>query len=105
MIGRSRECHLCLSNQRISSRHAKITFESGKYKIVDLDSKNHTFVNGRRITSHCLQEGDVISIAHYSIVFENGTLVFQNTGEDLKVNLEEKKLVPHHLTHVTLFSL
>ncbi|MBR5509738.1 MAG: type VII secretion protein EssC [Lachnospiraceae bacterium] len=93
MIGRSRECHLCLSNQRISSRHAKITFESGKYKIVDLDSKNHTFVNGRRITSHCLQEGDVISIAHYSIVFENGTLVFQNTGEDLKVNLEEKKLV------------
>lgn len=89
LIGRSGECALCFANKRVSSRHAKIVFESGKYRLVDLDSKNHTFVNGKRISSHDLQDGDTISIAYYSIVYDNGQLVFLNTGGDLTIHLDE----------------
>lgn len=93
IVGRGRECSLCLANKRVSSRHAKISFESGKFKIVDLDSKNHTFVNGKMVSTHYLEDGDTISIAYYSIVYENGQLTFLNTGDDLKINLDEKNIV------------
>lgn len=86
LIGRSKECTIRFSNKRVSSRHARIVFESGKYKLVDLDSKNHTFVNGRRISTHYLKDGDIVSIAYYSIVFENGELSFLNMGGDLSLN-------------------
>lgn len=68
-IGRSKECSLCFSNKRVSSHHAKIVFESGKYKVIDLDSKNHTFVNGKRVSSCYLEDGDTITIAYYLILF------------------------------------
>lgn len=96
IIGRGQECPLNLLNKRVSSRHAKIIFESGKYKIVDLDSKNHTFVNGRRVSAHYLQDGDTISIAYYSIVYESGQITFLNTGDDLKVNLAEGSVVQRY---------
>lgn len=89
LIGRSKECALSLSNKRVSSRHAKIHFDSGKYKVIDLDSKNHTFVNGKRIATHYLQDGDTISVAYYSIVYDNGQLVFLNTGDDLSINMDK----------------
>lgn len=92
-IGRSKDCSLCFSNKRVSSRHAKITYESGKYKIIDLDSKNHIFVNGKRTTSHDLQDGDVVSIAYYSIIYDNGQLTFLNTGNDLKINLDGTSII------------
>lgn len=93
LIGRSRDCSFVLSNKSVGSRHAKITFESGKYKLIDLDSKNHTFVNGKQVSTHYLNDGDIVSIAYYSIVFDNGELSFLNTGNDLKINLDDKDIV------------
>lgn len=89
-VGRSRECAFCLSDKRVSSRHARIYFEDGGYKVADLESKNHTYVNGRRITVHSLSDGDLISIACYGILYEDGNLSFFNIGDDLTVNTDEK---------------
>lgn len=92
-VGRSRECAFCLSDKRVSSRHARIYFEDGGYKLADLESKNHTFVNGKKISVHSLSDGDVISIACYEIVYEDGSLSFFNTGDDMTVNTDEKDRV------------
>ncbi len=86
LIGRSRECHIRFQNRKVSSRHARLVSESGRYKLTDLDSKNHTFVNGKRIFSCYLQDGDIISIAYYGIVFRNGEFSFRNTGQDIFLN-------------------
>lgn len=93
VIGRSKECTVCFSNKMVSSRHARIAFESGRYKLTDLDSKNHTFVNGKRITVHYLADGDVVFIGYYGIVFQKEELFFLNTGKDLRLNLEEKDMI------------
>lgn len=93
LIGRSKECAICFSDKRVSSRHARILSEGGRYKLIDLDSKNHTFVNGRRVSSHYLEDGDVVMIACYGIVFEGGELSFLNTGDDLRLNLAEADIV------------
>jgi DNA-binding winged helix-turn-helix (wHTH) protein len=44
----------------VSRAHARITVHSGKIRIEDLDSKNGTWVAGKRITSAELHDGDEI---------------------------------------------
>lgn len=93
VIGRGRECALRLADKRVSSPHARIYFEDGGYRLVDLESKNHTFVNGKRISVHPLSDGDSIVIACYEIVYEDGKLSFFNTGDNLTVNMDERDII------------
>jgi sigma-54 dependent transcriptional regulator, acetoin dehydrogenase operon transcriptional activator AcoR len=55
---------------RVSSRHARITRLGKTLHIVDLDSRNGTLVNGRRIDGPTrLVEGDVIMVGRQAAVF------------------------------------
>jgi len=50
VIGRDDGCDLQLSGSgRVSRRHAEIRIEEGRWWLVDLDSANGTFLDGRRI--------------------------------------------------------
>jgi len=49
----------------LSKAHAKIVVENnGALRLVDLGSRNGTFVNGKRITETALVAGDEIRIGH-----------------------------------------
>jgi ABC-type multidrug transport system ATPase subunit/pSer/pThr/pTyr-binding forkhead associated (FHA) protein/ABC-type multidrug transport system permease subunit len=50
-IGRDPACGLPIEDERASWRHLRISTEDGEVELVDLESKNGTFVNGRRIDS------------------------------------------------------
>ncbi|MEY4669394.1 MAG: hypothetical protein RL518_2093 [Pseudomonadota bacterium] len=50
MVGRSRQCSLRVDTPSISSRHARIGFESGQFWVEDLGSTNGTFVNKQQIS-------------------------------------------------------
>ena len=65
IVGREMECEITISDRQVSRFHAKIEpIEDLRVHIVDLDSKNGTYVNGNRINnSHILRDGDVIKIA------------------------------------------
>lgn len=61
-IGR-KKAEVILDDERVSSTHAKITFEKNAYHIWDFGSTNGTFVNGKRIREAVtLQENDRIKI-------------------------------------------
>jgi DNA-binding winged helix-turn-helix (wHTH) protein len=64
-IGRDLDCDISIVDRQVSRVHAKIEFHEGnKLSIIDLDSKNGTYVNGDRLESpHPLEDGDVIKIA------------------------------------------
>jgi two-component system NtrC family response regulator len=54
---------------RISAQHARITRMGKTLHVVDLDSRNGTFVNGRRITGPTkLVDGDVIMVGRQAAV-------------------------------------
>lgn len=58
LVGRGDDCDLLVAHPSISRRHA--TFEplpDGGWRLVDLDSKNGTFVNGARILRESLPSG------------------------------------------------
>ncbi len=69
-IGRSRECDIFLEDLAVSRHHATIQeLAQRQYEIVDNRSATGTFINGRPVQRHTLQEGDVIQIGMTSFTF------------------------------------
>ncbi len=64
-VGRSRDCDLVLPDEEgpaSSGRHAEVVHEEGAWWIRDLSSTNGTFVNGERVESARLRDGDQIGV-------------------------------------------
>lgn len=62
LAGRAREAHLCLDGDPHFSRyHFRIEVKPPRGMLFDLDSRNGTFVNGKRVAEVLLQPGDIIS--------------------------------------------
>lgn len=60
MVGVAANCTVRLTAAEVSRAHALITCQRGKVVVLDLGSKNGTFVNGRRIKEGELHAGDFI---------------------------------------------
>jgi pSer/pThr/pTyr-binding forkhead associated (FHA) protein len=68
-IGRDPANRLPIPNPHMSMRHCVIRYENGKFKLVDLKSKNGTKVNNNPIDEHILQHGDRITIGDTTLKF------------------------------------
>lgn len=60
-VGRSPDCELHFSHDRLSRRHAELKIIDGALVVKDLDSSNGTFKNGEKIKQATLQNGDTLS--------------------------------------------
>lgn len=67
LIGRSELCDLTIHSRFISQFHALMIRTENALHLVDLHSKNGTFVNSRRISGKVLQHDDVISVGNHGI--------------------------------------
>lgn len=62
LVGRGRWAHLCLNQDlHFSRHHFRIEIRPPDCYLIDLGSRNGTFVNGYRVKSIFLRDGDVIS--------------------------------------------
>jgi pSer/pThr/pTyr-binding forkhead associated (FHA) protein len=68
-IGRKAENDVVIDNLAVSGYHAKIDAVGDVFLLTDLQSKNGSFVNDRRITAHQLAHGDEITIGKHKLVF------------------------------------
>ena len=75
-MGRALEADVRVNDTQVSRQHAKVTAvpneetEITEYILTDLDSRNGTFLNGRRIRREVLDNGDKISIGETILRFE-----------------------------------
>jgi len=68
-IGRDSSNEISVNDAEVSRRHARLTFQGGKYVLEDMGSTNGTFVNGQRLTGpRVLKSGEVVSLGE-QIVF------------------------------------
>lgn len=56
-VGRGTENNLVLHDDNVSTRHARITLRDGKFIIVDTQSTNGVYVNGRMATTPIVVNG------------------------------------------------
>jgi pSer/pThr/pTyr-binding forkhead associated (FHA) protein len=69
IIGRDTSSNIAINDAEISRKHARLTFQGGKYVIEDLGSTNGTFVNGQRLASPAvLKSGDVVSLGEQIVL-------------------------------------
>jgi len=68
-IGREPANDIVVENLLVSGYHARIDPAGKEYVLTDLQSKNGTFLNGERVTSTKLKNGDQILIGKHTLVF------------------------------------
>src|SRR5512135_1594526 len=69
VIGRDAVSGVAINDAEVSRKHARLTFQGGKYVLEDLGSTNGTFVNGQRLAGPAvLKSGDVVSLGEQIVL-------------------------------------
>lgn len=93
----------------ISGHHFQILCDAGRVHVEDLNSTNHLYLNGKRISKAMMKSGDILSIYTYRFLLENGVLYFENMRGGLKLSekienqqkaLESEAVLEYHIADV-----
>jgi ABC-type multidrug transport system ATPase subunit len=76
-LGRAKTNSIVVADALASRVHAILTSTPAGLEIRDNDSSNGTFVNGTRITTAKLRDGDVVTIGNTDLLATGNTLVLQ----------------------------
>ena len=71
VVGREPTCEIHIDNLGISRQHCAFAARGEAFVVQDLGSSNGTFVNGRKITEHFLNDADEVVIGKYTLKFKN----------------------------------
>lgn len=70
IAGRDSSCDISINDTNLSRFHFNITYINNNYIIADLGSKNGTYINGNKINSKILFNGDIITVGHSKLLFK-----------------------------------
>jgi len=73
-IGRGPTCDLCLPDKALSRQHCRLEPDGDRWLVIDLDSRNGTYINGRRIQRQHLKDGDRLQIGDSVLIFTQSAL-------------------------------
>lgn len=80
-IGRATDNDIVIPDVLASRHHATLVPTSAGTQILDNNSINGTFVNGSRVDSALLKDGDTVTIGNVDLVFSGGTLARRTETE------------------------
>jgi DNA-binding response OmpR family regulator len=90
LIGRDPDCAICVADRQVSRRHAAVRKAGAGYVVVDLGSKNGTWLNGVPVNGSArLADGDEISVAARAKLFfvdAEATAPIAFTGRGLRLD-------------------
>jgi pSer/pThr/pTyr-binding forkhead associated (FHA) protein len=69
-LGRHRNNDVVISDPKVSSFHARLDRSPDGFVVVDLKSRNGTYVNGQRIESAQLKTGDEIRLGTAQLAYK-----------------------------------
>lgn len=92
-IGRLQDNDVVLDHPQVSGHHAQLTQEGGAYRLTDLNSTNHLYVNGLRVTSHLLQPDDEIRIGPYKFIYSGTALTQYDESGSIRIDALNLKKV------------
>jgi predicted component of type VI protein secretion system len=69
-IGRLPDNTVVIDNPAVSSHHARIVHDGGKFVIEDLKSTNGTYINEQRVLRQVLENGDIVLIGKHKLMYD-----------------------------------
>ena len=106
-IGRHTDNTIVLNHPQVSSHHARLVQEEGTYRIVDLNSTNHVYVNALLATSQLLKRDDEIRIGPYRLTYTGSELTQHDESNGINVSALHLKKVGNNkavlLNDISLF--
>ena len=72
-VGRHSAADILLDDVTVSRQHVEVERSGDRYRVKDTGSLNGTYLNGDRIESSWLDEGDVLQVGRFKLVFFHGT--------------------------------
>ncbi|MDG6106220.1 FHA domain-containing protein [Dactylosporangium aurantiacum] len=73
-IGRAPDNDIVLADLQVSRYHAELVRTDGGLRLVDLGTRNGSFVNGRRVGEADLRSGDLLSFGRHQLVVDGAQL-------------------------------
>lgn len=93
VMGRSSKSTLVLSDEAISSTHCQVSLIDGIVYVKDLQSRNGTYINGKR-----LQRGETVQVKSGDIVSLAGCVPFEIIGTEIQDQEKYPSEIPQALT-------
>jgi pSer/pThr/pTyr-binding forkhead associated (FHA) protein/type II secretory pathway predicted ATPase ExeA len=97
LLGRGPDNTINLRLPTISRRHASLTILNNQVWIKSLSNINKTYVNAKAVRNHPLNDGDIIRISNFLLLFIHDNPIFpesENHNEAASL-LEEEAVEPH----------
>jgi hypothetical protein len=88
-IGRRTENDLVIDNLAVSGHHARIENKGEGYAIIDLQSKNGTFLNGKPVLESPLNHQDAVTIGKHTLVADLTDSIAVDVTMDSGIDLGE----------------
>ncbi len=70
IVGRRKDCDLCIPLSEVSKRHCQINQEKEGLRLRDLGSKNGTLLNGNRIEHAKIKAGDELAVGPLKFIIQ-----------------------------------
>lgn len=85
-IGRQSDNMVVLKHPQVSAHHARLQQVQGGYRIADLGSTNHVYVNGQRVSSQNLNPGDEIRIGPFKFTYTGTQLTQVDESNGIRID-------------------
>ncbi len=71
VLGTAADCDIVVTDPYLSAKHCTIRYENGNFMIIDLDSRNGTVVNQKRISKEDLIDNDTVRLGKTDFKFKS----------------------------------
>lgn len=71
VVGRDAKCDIQLDNLAVSREHCAFSRRGEAHVVQDLNSANGTYVNGKKVNEHFLNDGDEIFVGQFKLLFKS----------------------------------
>lgn len=97
-LGRLRDNMVVLDHPQVSGYHARLERVGNNYRIVDLNSTNHVYVNARRVGTHMLRPNDEIHIGPFRLQFTGAELTQEDQSNGIRIDALQLRKVGNNNT-------
>ena len=101
LLGRSDLSDIVIRDQFVSNQHALLIRDKNAVVLVDLKSRNGTFVNSRRVQSKVLLHNDIVSLGDHrmKMIYADGHSTIEIEDPDLADTAKMKSIADARRLH------